>query len=117
MLSKFILLLTALCSACDQNSNANKFENKLQYSPKENLYKRIKEIPLPHGYSRLITDEASFGSWLENVALKKDKTVYEFDGSIKYNQAEICCVKYFCRQEKSATMCRCGNEVTGRISV
>ena len=87
MLSKFILLLTALCSACNQNSNANKFENKVQHSPKENLYKRIKEIPLPHGYSRLITDEASFGSWLENVSLKKDKTVYEFDGSIKYNQA------------------------------
>ena len=87
MVSKFVLLVIVLCVSCDQNSNADKIENILQYSFKENPYRTIKDIPLPRGYKRVTNDTASFGRWLENISLKKDKTVYQFDGSIKYNQA------------------------------
>ena len=86
MLLKFIQLVTALCVCCNQNS-ADKIENRPRYSLKENPYKKIKNIPLPKGYKRVIGDTASFGRWLENIDLKKDRTVYQFDGSIKYNQA------------------------------
>jgi hypothetical protein len=35
----------------------------------------------------MINGIGSFGQWPENISLKKDKTVYLFDGSMKYNQA------------------------------
>jgi len=35
----------------------------------------------------MTNDIASFARWLENVSLKKNKTVYQYDGSKKHNQA------------------------------
>lgn len=47
----------------------------------------ISSIPLPEGYTRVAGTAGSFTGWLRSVALKKDKTVYLYDGSPKANQS------------------------------
>jgi Domain of unknown function (4846) len=45
---------------------------------------KVADIPPPKGFSRAET--TSFGLFLRNIALKKDKAVYLFDGKLKGNQ-------------------------------
>jgi Domain of unknown function (4846) len=47
----------------------------------------INTIPLPAGYERVAAAPSSFGAYLRNMKLKKDKTVYLFDGRKKSNQS------------------------------
>lgn len=51
-----------------------------------NPYPTIGAIPLPAGYYRLAQPEDSFGAWLRTVPLKKDLTVYLYNGMPKRNQ-------------------------------
>lgn len=46
----------------------------------------IKDIPLPEGFSRSPANEDSFAAWLRERPLKKDKTVYLYNGMPKRNQ-------------------------------
>jgi Domain of unknown function (4846) len=83
------LILTAFSCNNNANSTTNK---KPEASTKttassENQFAQIKNIPLPDGFARVKNDTNSFAYWLENIALKKDKTVYKFDGTEKYNQS------------------------------
>ena len=52
-----------------------------------NPYSSIAAIPLPPGFKRINADSNSFGQWLLHFPLKKDKTVYLYDGTPKANQA------------------------------
>jgi hypothetical protein len=47
---------------------------------------KILETPLPKGFERLKTDTNSFGYYLQHLHLKKDNTVYYYDGVKKANQ-------------------------------
>jgi Domain of unknown function (4846) len=47
----------------------------------------IGEIPVPEGFKRIPAPAGSFASWLRAVPLKKDRTVYLFNGSVKRNQS------------------------------
>jgi hypothetical protein len=47
----------------------------------------IGAIPVPPGYTRVPAVAGSFAEWLRAVPLKKDKTVYLYNGSIKPNQS------------------------------
>ena len=75
------------------NQNAAEHTNKkiagvsANVSPAENPYAHILDIPLPQGYSRANASPASFGAWLRQVELKKNKTVYKYDGTLKGNQS------------------------------
>jgi len=53
----------------------------------ENPYPTIGAIPLPPGYHRLPADHDPFTAWLRTVNLKKNRTVYLFDGTPKRNQS------------------------------
>jgi hypothetical protein len=55
--------------------------------PGENPWPSIGAIPPPPGYRRVPVDKNSFGAWLRTVSLKKDRTVYLYDGSRKTNQS------------------------------
>lgn len=46
----------------------------------------INEIPLPDGYKRITVAEGSFAEWLRNIKLRKDNSVYLYNGSPKPNQ-------------------------------
>jgi hypothetical protein len=48
---------------------------------------RISAIPSPEGYSRTGAGSASFANWLRARDLKKDNTVYLYDGTVKPNQS------------------------------
>jgi hypothetical protein len=52
-----------------------------------NPYPFIGKIPLPDGFSRIKGDKNSFSAWLRNLSLKKNKTVFLFNGLPKKNQA------------------------------
>jgi hypothetical protein len=47
----------------------------------------IAAIKTPGGFNRLQTDPGSFTAWLRTIPLKKDNTVYLFNGSRKRNQS------------------------------
>jgi hypothetical protein len=51
-----------------------------------NPYPSIGDIPLPPGYHRITAAPGSFAGWLRKIPLKKDKTVYLFNGRPKTNQ-------------------------------
>ncbi len=48
---------------------------------------RIKDIPLPEGYKRISASGHSFASYLQNLPLRKDKTVYLYNKQPKPNQS------------------------------
>jgi Domain of unknown function (4846) len=48
--------------------------------------KTVKDIPTPKGYERSSNTAGSFGFYLQNIPLKKDKIVYLFNGEKKRNQ-------------------------------
>jgi maltoporin len=89
---KPLLFFCTLLFACNNNTaktpassniatadNTDKLNNK-------NLYPTIKKIDLPEGYHRTAADTNSFTTWLRDVPLKENKTVYLFDGRQKTNQ-------------------------------
>ncbi|HMR91160.1 MAG TPA: DUF4846 domain-containing protein [Chitinophagaceae bacterium] len=51
-----------------------------------NSYKTIGEIPPPEGFQHTGEPESSFAFWLRQRPLKKDKTVYLYNGRPKPNQ-------------------------------
>ena len=88
MLPKFIPLLLAACLSCKQKNLSGIFEKESisqQHGP-ENSYQKIENIPLPEGCRRISYPPGSFEKWLRNIDLKRNKTVYRFDGTPKYNQ-------------------------------
>lgn len=52
----------------------------------DNPYPTIGAIPPPAGYHRVTDTAGSFAGWLRTLPLKKDRTVYLYDGTPKYNQ-------------------------------
>jgi hypothetical protein len=46
----------------------------------------VAKIPLPEGYHRIELPAGSFAEWLRELPLKRDKTVYLYDGRKKSNQ-------------------------------
>ena len=51
-----------------------------------NPYPEVGAIPVPAGYRRAAADKDPFAAWLRAIPLKKDRTVYLYDGSRKRNQ-------------------------------
>lgn len=47
----------------------------------------ISDVPLPPGFKRIPPEKNSFGDWLRGLPLKKDRTVYLFNGKLKTNQS------------------------------
>ena len=77
------VVLISLCSfiACFESPKANetiKDVIKIQKSFPE----KIIDIKLPENFKRIEVEPNSFGAYLRNLKLKKDKTVYAYDGSV-----------------------------------
>lgn len=56
-------------------------------SEDENPFTAIGSIPAPKNFHRVKKDSNSFAFWLQQVTLKKNKTVFRYDGSRKANQS------------------------------
>lgn len=48
--------------------------------------KIVSDISLPSGFKRIGLSKDSFGEWLRNMSLKKDRHVYLYNGQLKRNQ-------------------------------
>jgi Domain of unknown function (4846) len=88
----FIVFIAFTMIACNNNQagindvsirDSAVLKSKKIYNP----YPAIAAIPLPPGFKRINTDDNSFAQWLLHIPLKKDKTVYLYDGTLKRNQA------------------------------
>jgi len=80
----FILLVSL---ACNNNAGSSARRGNTVSAPGENPHGTIKDIPLPAGFERTACTENSFAGFLRNIKLKKDKTVYLYNGQPKDNQS------------------------------
>jgi hypothetical protein len=80
----FICLLLISFSCVDRAGSAT--GDRFSHAPDYNSYAFIKDIPLPEGFERTAAHESSFAFFLRHTPLKKDKTVYLFNGMPKRNQ-------------------------------
>jgi hypothetical protein len=87
---KFItlLLLQMLIGCQSQSGNSEKKVDAKRLPNSDNsIYENfVKDIKPPVGYKRVAADQSSFTTWLRSVPLKKNKTVYLFNGKMKPNQ-------------------------------
>ena len=74
------VIMILMFFGCQQQTSFNMTNNG---TPPE----KIKDIPVPQGTKRISIESGRFGNWLRNVKLKKDKTVYLYNGSKKTNQS------------------------------
>jgi len=81
---KPIAILSFIFISCKFENSDYQPQNKIADSVKINS---VSDIPLPAGFKRVETVKDSFGSWLRNISLKKDKQVYLYNGRLKKNQS------------------------------
>jgi hypothetical protein len=55
-------------------------------APPQAVITNIASIPLPPGYKRVAVADSSFGQWLRQVPVKKDRQVHLYNGALKGNQ-------------------------------
>jgi len=79
-----ILLLSTSCTGGHSQQNEPIQQPGTSTIPVD--FTDVKSIPLPGGFERIALQKESFGAWLRTVSLKKDNTVYLYDGTPKPNQ-------------------------------
>ncbi|MBN8676032.1 MAG: hypothetical protein J0L56_18000 [Chitinophagales bacterium] len=82
-----LFTLVAILPVLFSCSNKGDTAGELHDEPLVKQFKTINDITVPAGYQRLKTGSGTFGEWLRNIPLKKSKTVYCWDGSLKKNQS------------------------------
>src|ERR1700730_10995491 len=80
-----ILPCLAACQT-NQSSNSASWRYAAENNISGNPFGTIGEIPLPEGFARIKIPQASFAEWLRKLTLKKDRTVYLYNGLPKANQ-------------------------------
>lgn len=76
----------AACSSAQTSNNSQRSTNAITTPDKHLLFKTVAEIPPPPGYKRMPCDSNSFANYLLHIQLKKDKTVFLYNGAAKKNQ-------------------------------
>lgn len=79
------LTLLAMAIGCHSPGSTPKSDTAIQ-KPHSTVFAHIGDIDPPEGYHRPSADSNSFAAWLRKVSLKKDKTVYLYNGQTKRNQ-------------------------------
>lgn len=104
----FIFMALVSLSCSDHAGPGNKKKHPGQTTNvkgKDNPYAQISDIPLPAGFEREAVESGGFGAYLRHTALKKDKTVYLFNGQAKYNQSAQFAVLNFDVGNKDLQQC------------
>lgn len=81
---RFLLIVSAIFIGACENSREKRREAAFVLA--KDTANCIGEIRLPAGYARTTLPESSFGSWLRKLPLRKEHTVYLYDGRPKKNQ-------------------------------
>jgi hypothetical protein len=85
-----LIITAAVLFQCNTASTVKKPSNTPVSSPNPTttpILATVADIPLPPGYEHTTLTEGSFGSFLRKQKLKKDKTVYLYNGQQKANQS------------------------------
>ena len=69
-----------------QNHSGNPSKNH-SFKNEKNPYPIIRAIPVPEGFSRIGVHKSSFGNWLRELPLRKNRFVYLYNGSLKEDQS------------------------------
>lgn len=80
---KYLMLLADLLgffTACCPIKNEKKQEAIIRFA-------KIGMIPVPYGHTRVAAANGTFGAWLRQLELRKDNTVYLYNGQPKRNQS------------------------------
>jgi hypothetical protein len=85
-LPTIITMLLTISLGCQSPGQRANHHNTPSSPATVNPFTRIGDIALPAGYARQSADTGSFAAWLRRIPLKKDKTVYLFNGQPKANQ-------------------------------
>ncbi len=88
MKKSIFFLFASIVLSC-QNAPKSPPQYKIEIAEKiqESIdFQYVKDILVPSGYERMSLTEGSFAVFLSHQKLKKDKTVYLFDGRKKVNQ-------------------------------
>ncbi len=82
-----VFLLTSICS-CNAVTPQPRVpsETSIIENNKSKVPATIRDVLLPKTFERTVYPPQSFAYWLQDVPLKKDNTVYLYDGSLKHNQ-------------------------------
>src|SRR4051812_6870288 len=75
-----LLFLLLAISGCDDSYKPLRTANTVD---QHSSYSFIKEIPVPRKYHRIVMQPGSFGEWLRTIGLKKNSTVYLYNGKPK----------------------------------
>ncbi|MGQ0739491.1 MAG: DUF4846 domain-containing protein [Bacteroidota bacterium] len=87
-MKRFIyLLLFATLAGCIQQNKPETVAVPLAHIKPQAHYTFTGEIPVPAGFERIPAAAGSFADWLRALPLKKDKTVYQYNGKKKQNQS------------------------------
>ncbi|MFT3675301.1 MAG: DUF4846 domain-containing protein [Chitinophagaceae bacterium] len=78
-----LFFLGIFLASCEENTQPPVLLSQINGS---RTYASVADIPLPQGYLRSSDSAGSFAYWLRQRPLKKDNTVYLYDGRIKGNQ-------------------------------
>jgi Domain of unknown function (4846) len=81
----FIFSLLSFFNSCYWNNDKDIQSLKKSADQRDSL-KVVSDIAPPPGYKRMHMTKDSFGEWLRNISLKKDKQVYLYNGELKKNQ-------------------------------
>ncbi len=87
-MKNFLLILLLILTGCRHKQETFVTDDNILVEPKAvAVYKFIREIETPDGYTRTPATKNSFAEWLRAVPLKKDKRVFLYNGSLKPNQS------------------------------
>lgn len=83
----FLIFNSFCCSNTPSETKNKQNVDQIKITTNQNPYQIVQQIPLPAEFNRVKQDSNSFGTWLRNVRLKRDKTVYLYNGLAKRNQS------------------------------
>ena len=92
MPTQFNLLLPLLFIAISCADSTGSFKINTHDEKTENSPDKIWGISLPPGFSFVYGSDSAYSKWLCSLRLKKSKSVYLYDGSLKDNQHAQYCV-------------------------
>lgn len=89
LLKPFATALIMTIFSCNgiQSQENNQMAPSARVTSTPFYYPEIGSIPPPDGYERKTFADGSFGNWLRNLKLKKNNTVYLYNGTVKPNQS------------------------------
>ncbi|MFM2360242.1 MAG: hypothetical protein RLY16_2235 [Bacteroidota bacterium] len=80
-----LLIISFLCISCHGQNDST--QPQLSPIPDSIEISVVSAIPIPQNFHRIQTDSNSFGNWLQHLHLRKNTTVFLFNGLQKPNQS------------------------------